>query len=176
MAKSKHDRQILYTQLLSEHFAPAEAKQFCRLSKRDSALLQMRAERASQYRRFQRRADSHDWRSTKKRHEEWVLTLKRIYRRRGWSVQFAVEGGAKVGDPSPWEWYRGTLDRLPADMRPSQYRKRAVSGKIREVDKRQVHIDRWIRQLSDSIKHSSGAQRQEFVNQRDRLKRLKSKR
>lgn len=170
MGKSNKARRGLYDLLRQEHFSPLEAREFSKLSKYDSALAQMRGERVKQWAYFKRRVREKGWRTNYRIQVEWLRTLTRSYRRRGWSVFF----GPHKGKPSPWEWWRARYDMLPPELQRGTPTRKAKAGKrVQEkIDKGQVNTRRWIAQLTVKIREATDRkQRDAWVRQRASLKR-----
>src|SRR5574343_724655 len=166
MAKSKKAKKESYNRLRSLHFTHSEAQQYCKLRDRDPALIQLEAIRSRQYRNFLNRVKKNEWTSAPKIKREWQQTLLRSYRSR----RCLVWWGPHKGEPSPWELWRNIYDRLPPDLQKGYPKQKDKSQARREkLDIKQVKTRKWIADLTSSIKRSTGQQKKDFINQRDRL-------
>ncbi len=185
------NKRARYKWLREHHFAPVEAREFCKLKGDYPALRHLIRQRAAQWGAFNRRAVKNNW-SEKQRRREWVSYLERFYAdrrykvvrgRRGepipelrqWITQKDVHGRPIPPKPSPWEWYDATFQRLPDKDRwdtPRSHRRHTREPVI-SLDR--VTRSRWINEITREINAARARGEDERVAElRAQLARLRS--
>lgn len=189
MAKYKTKRRARYWDLRNAHFAPIEAREFSKLTRKYPALQEMVEQRAVLWKSHERKSKARGWSITKE-DNEWVNTLKEFYaekrykvktdRKAGtselvvvnWVVRKDVHGNTIEPTPSPWDWYDSVFQLLPDQLKWDTPRSHRATGDQGVVNIDKVQTQRWIDDLKKSIAHTDDPVRKaQFRAQMARLKK-----
>lgn len=172
---------------VNAHMAPAEAREFSKLTRKYPALKAIVAQRTAQWDKFVKEAVRKGWESENRRAYEWKKKIVNFYsqerkkQRRDratgkvggtftWVVTKNVHGEPTRPKISPWEWYDAVFQRLPPEMKWDTPRTgRTVQPDV-QISK--VQKQRWIADLQKAIRATGSEKKKaQFREQIENLKR-----